>query len=115
MVGFLFISLSIKYLRRSHRKFRYSCNRRVKAHQPGEALRRSIIKFSSVLILLFLPPLLTAQELQPPREEGTFRPPDLVELVKIDKKLRLDIRYATPDNFTGRAVYTEARAFLHRK
>ena len=39
---------------------------------------------------------------------------DLVELVHLDPTLRLDIRYATPDNFAGRAVYPEARAFLQR-
>ncbi len=50
----------------------------------------------------------------PPREKGDFRPPELVELETLDDTLRLDIRYATPNNFVGRAVYTEARAFLQR-
>ena len=50
----------------------------------------------------------------PPREEGRFRAADLVELVSLDSSIRLDIRYATPRNFTGRAVYAEARAFLQR-
>lgn len=40
---------------------------------------------------------------------------DLVELVKIDPSLRLDIRYATDRNFLGFAVYPEARAFLQRE
>jgi len=52
--------------------------------------------------------------MQPPREEGKFRAPDLVELVEVDKTIKLDVRYATPNNFTGRAVYAEARAFLQR-
>lgn len=51
---------------------------------------------------------------EPPREAGTFRRPDLVELVRLDRTLRLDIRYATANNFVGRPVYTEARAFLQR-
>jgi len=38
----------------------------------------------------------------------------LVELTKLDKSIKLDIRYATADNFVGRPVYTEARAFLQR-
>jgi D-alanyl-D-alanine dipeptidase len=42
------------------------------------------------------------------------RPSDLVELVKLDPTIRLDIRYATENNFTGKAVYPEARAFLQR-
>jgi len=50
----------------------------------------------------------------PPREAGTFRAPDLVELRKLDRSIKLDVRYATPNNFAGRAVYTEARAFLQR-
>lgn len=40
---------------------------------------------------------------------------DLVELVKVDPTLRLDIRYATPNNFLGFPVYPEARAFLQRE
>jgi D-alanyl-D-alanine dipeptidase len=50
----------------------------------------------------------------PPKEAGTFREPDLVELVRLDPTIKLDVRYATANNFTGRAVYAEARAFLQR-
>jgi len=50
----------------------------------------------------------------PPREHGEFRPADLVELVKLDPALRLDIRYASTNNFLGRPVYRQARAFLQR-
>jgi zinc D-Ala-D-Ala dipeptidase len=50
----------------------------------------------------------------PPAEEGTFRDPDLVELVKIDSTLKLDIRYASMNNFLGTPVYTQGRAFLER-
>jgi len=50
----------------------------------------------------------------PPQEQGPVRKPDLVELIKLDPTIRLDIRYATANNFLGRAVYTEARAFLQR-
>jgi D-alanyl-D-alanine dipeptidase len=50
----------------------------------------------------------------PPREAGPFRPPDLVELQSLEPAIRLDIRYATTNNFAGRAVYTEARAFMQR-
>jgi zinc D-Ala-D-Ala dipeptidase len=51
---------------------------------------------------------------RPPKEEGVFLDPDLVELIKLDPTLRLDIRYATANNFLGRPVYKEARAFLQR-
>lgn len=77
-------------------------------------MKRSLSKFAPIISLLILPSLLLAQDTQPPREEGRFREPELIELVKLDATLRLDIRYATPHNFTGRAVYTEARAFLQR-
>jgi len=50
----------------------------------------------------------------PPVEAGTFRAPDLVELVRLDPTIHLDIRYATTNNFARRAVYKEARAFLQR-
>jgi len=51
---------------------------------------------------------------KPPAEEGTFRRPDLVELVKLDPTIKLDVRYATTNNFLGTPVYTQARAFLER-
>jgi len=50
----------------------------------------------------------------PPREPGPFRPVDLVELASLDPTLRLDIRYATADNFLSTPIYQEARAFLQR-
>jgi D-alanyl-D-alanine dipeptidase len=54
------------------------------------------------------------QQATPPHETGQFRTPELVELVKLDPTIKLDIRYATANNFAGRAVYTEPRAFLQR-
>jgi len=52
---------------------------------------------------------------QPPEEKGkAFRPDDLVELVKLDSALKLDIRYATSNNFMHRPMYTHAWAFLQR-
>ncbi len=50
----------------------------------------------------------------PPAEAGPFRPVELVELVSLDATIRLDIRYATPDNFLSTPVYESARAFLQR-
>jgi zinc D-Ala-D-Ala dipeptidase len=49
----------------------------------------------------------------PPEEKGK-RSPDLVEVVKLDSGIKLDIRYATSDNFLSTPVYTQARAFLQR-
>jgi D-alanyl-D-alanine dipeptidase len=50
----------------------------------------------------------------PPREKGSFLPPDLVEIAALDPSIHLDVRYATDRNFVGRAVYAEPRAFLQR-
>lgn len=63
-------------------------------------------------LLLVFPAATLAQG--PPVETGTFRSTDLVELVKLDPTIRLDIRYATKNNFSGKAVYKKARAFLQR-
>ena len=38
----------------------------------------------------------------------------LVEIVRLDSTIRLDIRYATANNFMGRPMYAQARAFLQR-
>ena len=51
---------------------------------------------------------------QPPHEQGAFLKSDLVELTTLDPTIKLDIRYATTNNFLGTPVYTEARAFLQR-
>jgi D-alanyl-D-alanine dipeptidase len=50
----------------------------------------------------------------PPKESGKFREPDLVEVAQLDPTIRLDIRYATTNNFMHRPAYAEARAFLQR-
>lgn len=39
-------------------------------------------------------------------------PKRLLELVTLDPAIRLDMRYATSNNFTGRVLYDAARAFL---
>lgn len=60
--------------------------------------------------------VLRAEALQaaPPVEDGEFRKPDLVELLKLDPSIRLDIRYATSQNFLSTPMYSQARAFLQR-
>lgn len=49
-----------------------------------------------------------------PPVESARRAPDLVELVKLDSTIHLEIRYATTNNFLGARFYPEARAFLQR-
>jgi D-alanyl-D-alanine dipeptidase len=67
-----------------------------------------------VPVLLALLLLFSTHQDAPPKESGTFRQADLVELTTLDPTIRLDIRYATANNFAGKPVYTEARAFLQR-
>lgn len=69
---------------------------RIKPLKPADVLRREAL----------LAP--------PPRENGTFRKSELVELTLLDSTIHLDIRYATTDNFMGEKFYSQARAFLQR-
>lgn len=55
-----------------------------------------------------------ATEAVPPDEEGVFRDIDLVDLTSLDETIKLDIRYATRDNFMDEVFYTQPRAFLQR-
>jgi D-alanyl-D-alanine dipeptidase len=50
----------------------------------------------------------------PPEETGDFRDTDLVEVVTLDPNLKLDVRYASSDNFLRAPIYPEARVFLQR-
>ncbi|MEP7266155.1 MAG: M15 family metallopeptidase [Saprospiraceae bacterium] len=65
--------------------------------------------------LIFSILLVIACAVKPPKENGRFNKPDLVELTSLGPGFKLDIRYATANNLAGRPVYTEARAFLQRE
>jgi serine beta-lactamase-like protein LACTB len=49
-----------------------------------------------------------------PAEKGEFLKPDLVDLAALDETIKLDIRYATDNNFLGTPLYTSAKAFMQR-
>lgn len=66
----------------------------------------------AIALLLLLAVVVFAQG--PPQEAGPFRQPELREIVKLEPTIKLDIRYATRNNFLGRPVYKEARAFLQK-
>jgi D-alanyl-D-alanine dipeptidase len=55
-----------------------------------------------------------ARQASPPPEPGKFLPADLVDLASFDSTLRFDVRYATPDNFLGSALYPSPSAVLQR-
>jgi D-alanyl-D-alanine dipeptidase len=73
--------------------------------------RRAFLSIILSAAFSIAPPALAQQ---PPAEAGPFRTPDLVELKRLDRTFRLDIRYATSNNFLGWSVYRQARAFLQR-
>src|SRR5690348_5999552 len=72
------------------------------------------MKMQRLILILFIAFTLNSCGVKPPHEEGNFKQTDLVELVKLDTSIHLDIRYATSNNFVGRPVYKEARAFLQK-
>jgi D-alanyl-D-alanine dipeptidase len=71
---------------------------RIEPLRPVEELRREALAAS------------------PPVEDGPFRPIDLVDVASLDPTIRLDLRYATADNFLGTPIYepASARAYLQR-
>lgn len=74
--------------------------------------RTRALQFALPLLSLILSLQLAAQ-IARPKEEGK-REARLVELITLEKTIKLDIRYATANNFTGKQVYPEARAFLQK-
>ena len=73
---------------------------------------KRVLRFTAAAFCLILFSCALAQN-APPKEENK-READLIELIKLSRTIKLDIRYATASNFVGRAVYPEARAFLQR-
>jgi D-alanyl-D-alanine dipeptidase len=55
-----------------------------------------------------------ARAATPPHEVGRPRKFDLIELATLDPTIKLDIRYATKNNFMGTPFYKQPRAFLQR-
>lgn len=94
-------------------------------HDPGAGCRgrRSVSDLVSNPMHLPTPQVFTlsafclilfscAQAQYGPPKESNKRGANLIELTQLSDTLKLDIRYATADNFVGRPVYPEARAFL---
>ena len=50
----------------------------------------------------------------PPAEPGPFRDSELVEVTTMEPGIRLDVRYATTNNFMSSVFYDEPRVFLQR-
>ena len=67
-----------------------------------------------ILLLICLSPTFALAKQGAPKENGNFLSSDLVEVVRVEPAIHLDIRYATSNNFLGRPFYTQPRAFLQR-
>lgn len=87
----------------------------------GATLQRRHIEPEAGANQLRVPPVRPVAELlkealaaQPPTESGDFLKSDLVELIKLDPTIRLDVRYATTNNLFGTVFYSEPRAFMQR-
>lgn len=76
-------------------------------------MKKNISLYIIVTLLCFVF-LFVGCAVKPPLEKGEFKETQLIELVKLDSTILLDIRYATSNNFVGQPVYKEARAFLQK-
>ncbi len=76
-------------------------------------MKKHFLTISARLVWILLASVCVFAQDAPPKEENK-READLVELITLDKTLKLDIRYARTDNFVGKVVYSEARAFMQR-
>ena len=73
-------------------------------------MRIRIPRFAVPILCLIL--FSSALSQTAPPKESNKREAHLIELINLDPSIKLDIRYATENNFVGRAVYPQARAFL---
>lgn len=78
----------------------------------GSKIQNAPSGFALLVLFLILSFQAFAQP-GPPKETGK-REARLVELITLDNTIKLDIRYATENNFVGKQVYPEARAFLQK-
>lgn len=76
-------------------------------------MKKRYFRFTLAAICFILFTFTAVAQNKPPQEINK-READLLELVKLDKTIKLDIRYARTDNFVGKKVYSQARAFLQR-
>lgn len=73
-------------------------------------MRKRFLLFAAPLACL----ILSIQAVAQPPKEVDKREAHLIELISLDDTIKLDIRYATENNFMGRKVYPEARAFMQK-
>ncbi|MEF3695642.1 M15 family metallopeptidase [Desulfolutivibrio sp.] len=69
----------------------------------------------AILPCLFVPDTTRAADPAPGPEISALTRAGLVEVTALDPTIRLDMRYATTNNFTGRVVYPSGRCFLRQE
>jgi D-alanyl-D-alanine dipeptidase len=88
------------------------------AQQPTPPASRTSPPVDSTFHIVPLRPIedlrREALTLTPPPQPDSLRAPDLVDLATLDPGIKLDIRYATSNNFMGAPMYSSARAFMQR-
>ena len=77
-------------------------------------INRRVLRALRVVVAVATAVIVVDAQGGPPKDPKATRQADLVELVKLDSTIKLDIRYASTNNFLGKPVYPEARAFLQR-
>ncbi|CAN5840372.1 hypothetical protein BH20ACI4_BH20ACI4_21470 [soil metagenome] len=77
-------------------------------------MKKYFLQFTALAFSFILFTNTLAAQISAPPQEKNKREAQLVELVKLDNTIKLDIRYATENNFVGKPVYPEARAFLQK-
>lgn len=76
-------------------------------------MKKYFRQFTLVAFCFILLTSAISAQTAPPQEKNK-REAHLVELNTLDKTIKLDIRYATENNFVSKIVYPEARAFLQK-
>lgn len=72
-------------------------------------MKRIVVFTLTISIILLITVGALAKKIE---VEVKYRENELIEIVKLDPTIKLDIRYATKNNFLGRCVYKVAKAYL---
>lgn len=100
---------------------RDSTGRALSVTSGGTTLTRRNIEPGPGVAQLRITPRRPVEELRrealaatPPAADGGTRAPELVDITSLDSTIRLDVRYASDNNFLGTQVYERPRALLQR-
>ena len=70
---------------------------------------------ATLCLIITLFQFITLNNMEVLAKSQELRKTNLVELIKLDPTIKLDIRYATKNNFLGRPVYNQSKAFLQKE